>query len=140
VLSDIRHLVRQGEQARVLPGVRVKMAIADRRIALMPLSLDLTGVRAAVIRPSTLLDGLIDFWEMCWRQAVPLDAPAAQELAEDDQSLLRLLVSGLKDEAIARQLGWSVRTMRRRMSALHDLLGAANRFQAGAIAARRGYL
>jgi hypothetical protein len=30
--------------------------------------------------------------------------------------------------------------MRRRMSSLHELLGAANRFQAGAIAARRGWL
>nr|WP_284716815.1 LuxR C-terminal-related transcriptional regulator [Streptomyces sp. G1] len=54
--------------------------------------------------------------------------------------LLALLVSGLKDEAIARQLGWSVRTMRRRMSRLHDQLGAANRFQAGAVAARRGWI
>ncbi|WP_323184895.1 LuxR C-terminal-related transcriptional regulator [Streptomyces sp. NBC_00193] len=59
------------------------------------------------------------------------------EPGEEDRLLLALLVSGLKDEAIARQLGWSVRTMRRRMSRLHDQLGAANRFQAGAVAARR---
>ena len=140
VLGDIRELVRHGEQARVLPGLRIKLAIADRRLALMPLSLDLTGVRAAVIRPSTLLDGLVDYWELCWRQAVPLHAPAEDPLAEDDRALLTLLVSGLKDEAIARQLGWSVRTMRRRISRLHELLGAANRFQAGVIAARRGWL
>ncbi|NUR48752.1 MAG: hypothetical protein HOV71_11505 [Hamadaea sp.] len=140
VLGDIRELVRHGEQARVLPGLRVKVAIADRRLALMPLSLDLTRVRAAVIRPSTLLDALVDYWELAWRQAVPLDAPADDILAEDDRALLTLLVSGLKDEAIARQLGWSVRTMRRRISRLHDLLGAANRFQAGVIAARRGWL
>ncbi|NUR70183.1 MAG: hypothetical protein HOU81_05145 [Hamadaea sp.] len=140
VLGDIRELVRHGEQARVLPGLRVKVAIADRRLALMPLSLDLTRVRAAVIRPSTLLDALVDYWELAWRQAVPLDAPAEDPLAEDDRALLTLLVSGLKDEAIARQLGWSVRTMRRRISRLHELLGAANRFQAGVIAARRGWL
>jgi hypothetical protein len=30
--------------------------------------------------------------------------------------------------------------MRRRISRLHDLLGATNRFQAGAIAAGRGWL
>jgi transcription initiation factor IIE alpha subunit len=140
VLGDIRELVRHGEQARVLPGLRIKLAIADRRLGLMPLSLDLTGVRAAVIRPSTLLDGLVDYWELCWQHAVPLDAPAEDPLGEDDRLLLTLLVSGLKDEAIARQLGWSVRTMRRRISRLHELLGAANRFQAGVIAARRGWL
>jgi DNA-binding CsgD family transcriptional regulator/DNA-binding MarR family transcriptional regulator len=140
VLGDIRELIGHGEQARVLPGLRVKLAIADRRLALMPLSLDLTDVRAVVIRPSALLDALIDYWEMCWRQATPLDAPAEDPLAEEDRQLLTLLVSGLKDEAIARQLGLSIRTMRRRMSRLLDLLGAANRFQAGVIAARSGWL
>jgi DNA-binding CsgD family transcriptional regulator/predicted transcriptional regulator len=140
VLGDIRELVRHGEEARVLPGVRIKLAIADRRLALMPLSLDMTDVRAAVIRPSTLLDGLIDLWELCWSKALPLDAPADDPLSEEDRDLLTLLVSGLKDEAIARQLGWSVRTMRRRMSHLHELLGAANRFQAGVIASRRGLI
>jgi DNA-binding CsgD family transcriptional regulator len=140
VLGDIRELIRHGEQARVLPGMRIKLAISDRRLALMPLSLDLTDVRAAVIRPSTLLDALIDLWELSWKAAVPLEAPAEDPLSEEDRQLLILLVGGLKDEAIARQLGWSVRTMRRRMSHLHEMLGAANRFQAGAIAVRKGWL
>ncbi|WP_372349199.1 helix-turn-helix domain-containing protein [Streptomyces sp. KL116D] len=141
VLDDIRRLVGLGEQARVLPGLRVKLAIADDRVALMPLSLTLSSeVRAAVIRPSALLDTLIDHWELCWRVAEPLDAPAEGPLDEDDRLMLSLLVSGLKDEAIARQLGWSVRTMRRRTSRLHQLLGASNRFQAGVIAQRRGWL
>lgn len=140
VLDDIQGLIGHGEQARVLPGIRVKIAIADRRLALMPLSLDFTDVVAAVIRPSTLLDALVDYWDLCWRAAVPLEAPPDDPLAPEDRDLLRLLVAGLKDEAIARQLGWSIRTMRRRISRLHDLLGAANRFQAGVIAARRGLL
>ncbi|MFB6549427.1 helix-turn-helix domain-containing protein [Streptomyces sp. NPDC056405] len=142
VLDDIKHLVDRGEQARVLPGLRVKLALADHRLALMPLSLDLTDVRAAVIRPSALLDALVDYWQLCWHRATPLIGPAgtADEPAEQDKLLLSLLVSGLKDEAIARQLGWSVRTMRRRMSRLHEQLGASNRFQAGVIAAQRGWL
>ncbi|MFD3559913.1 helix-turn-helix domain-containing protein [Streptomyces sp. NPDC058686] len=142
VLGDIRELVAHGEQARVLPGLRIKLAISDRRLALMPLSLDFTAeVRAAVIRPSALLDGLIDYWELCWRTATPLGAPAGDDpLGEEDRQMLTLLVGGLKDEAIARQLGWSVRTMRRRISRLHEELGAANRFQAGVIAARRGWI
>jgi hypothetical protein len=146
VLGDIRELVNHGEQARVLPGLRIKLAIADRRLALMPLSLDLTDVRAAVIRPSTLLDGLIDYWEMCWQAALPLPTVSSGSsepsggLSDDDRALLTLLVSGLKDEAIARQLGWSLRTMRRRIAGLIEELGAANRFQAGVIANRRGWI
>jgi len=140
VHDDIRQLVADGEQARVLPGLRVKLAIADKRLALMPLSLDMTDVRAAVIRSSSLLDALIDYWELAWRQALPLDGPTVDPVSEEDRALLRMLVSGLKDEAIARQLDWSIRTMRRRMSRLQALLGAENRFQAGVIAARRGWI
>lgn len=58
----------------------------------------------------------------------------------DTRQLLTLLASGLKDDAIARQLGLSTRTMRRRIRTLLDELSAANRFQAGVQAARRGWL
>lgn len=147
VFDDIQRLVGHGEQARVLPGLRVKLAIADDTLAVMPLSLDLADVRAAVIRPSTLLDGLIDYWQLCWQHATPLPGAHRPEGAnpgdtpsEEERLLLSLLVSGLKDESVARQLGWSLRTMRRRVSALTQRLGAANRFQAGVIAAQRGWL
>lgn len=145
-LDEIDQLIARGEQARVLPGLPVKLAIADRRTALMPLSLDMATVRAIVVHECTLLDALLDLFESYWAQALPLrGSPSAADtdppdLAEDDQSLLRLLVSGLKDEAIARQLGWSLRTMRRRIRRLLDQLGAENRFQAGVQAARRGWL
>ncbi|MDG4791511.1 helix-turn-helix domain-containing protein [Micromonospora sp. WMMD1102] len=145
-LNEIDQLIARGEQARVLPGLPIKLAIADRRIALLPLTLDMTNVRAIVVHSSTLLAALLDLFESYWQQALPLrglpggDTDALDDLAEDDQSLLRLLVSGLKDEAIARQLGWSLRTMRRRMRRMLDQLGAENRFQAGVRAARRGWL
>jgi DNA-binding NarL/FixJ family response regulator len=49
-----------------------------------------------------------------------------------------LLAAGLKDEAIARQLGVSLRTIHRRTGDLLDRLGARTRFQAGMQAARQG--
>jgi DNA-binding NarL/FixJ family response regulator len=54
--------------------------------------------------------------------------------------VLQLLTTGLKDEAIARQLGTSMRTTRRRIASLLATLGVATRFQAGVEAARRGLL
>ncbi|MFK0110786.1 LuxR C-terminal-related transcriptional regulator [Streptomyces sp. NPDC091217] len=140
LLLEVQDLARRGEQAWVLPGLRVELAVADRRLALLPLTFDLTDVRAVVVRPSALLDALVDFFELCRRQAVPLHGEAGDELGDEDRSLLALMAAGLKDEAIARRLGWSPRTMRRRVSALLTRLGATNRFQAGAIAARRGWL
>ena len=54
--------------------------------------------------------------------------------------MLDLLQMGMKDESIARQLGVSLRTVRRRIADLMDDLGASTRFQAGAEAARRDLL
>jgi len=48
-----------------------------------------------------------------------------------------MLGTGMKDEAVARELGISVRTLGRRMSGLLEALGARTRFQAGLQAGRR---
>jgi len=53
---------------------------------------------------------------------------------------LALLASGLKDEAIARQLDVHVHTARRRITGLLERLDATTRFQAGMQASRRGWL
>ncbi|MFD1936887.1 hypothetical protein ACFSKW_35995 [Nonomuraea mangrovi] len=50
-----------------------------------------------------------------------------------------MLAAGLKDEAVVRRLGVSLRTVHRRVSELTDRLGARTRFQAGLLAARRGW-
>jgi DNA-binding NarL/FixJ family response regulator len=54
--------------------------------------------------------------------------------------LLEALGSGAQDEQIARRLGLSLRTVRRRVAELMEELGAQSRFQAGVEAARRGWL
>ena len=64
--------------------------------------------RLPQIRPSTLLDALMDFWDICWPQALPLDAPdddvarAPAALSDGDRALLTLLVAGFADGAIAQ--------------------------------------
>ena len=54
--------------------------------------------------------------------------------------LLRQLASGAQDEQIARTLGISLRTVRRRVADLLIELGVDSRFQAGVEAVRRGWL
>ncbi|MFC6678324.1 response regulator transcription factor [Nonomuraea ferruginea] len=54
--------------------------------------------------------------------------------------VVRLAAQGLSDEAIARHLGVSVRTVRTRFAEAMTELGAQSRFQAGVEAARRGWL
>jgi DNA-binding NarL/FixJ family response regulator len=51
-----------------------------------------------------------------------------------------LLTAGVKDQAIARQLGVSLRTIRRRLANLMREAGAVSRFQLGMLAGRRGWV
>lgn len=61
-------------------------------------------------------------------------------LSERERELLVLLSAGCGDDSMAVQLGISVRTVRRRISAIMTRLGARSRFQAGAKAAHEGWL
>jgi len=73
--------------------------------------------------------------------AVPgLDGQRYTEGVTDQRLLLGQLAGGAKDEQIARALGLSVRTVRRRVAELLEELGADSRFQAGVEAVRRGWI
>jgi len=54
--------------------------------------------------------------------------------------LLQELAAGARDEQIARSLGLSLRTVRRRVADLLIERGVDTRFQAGVEAVRRGWL
>jgi sugar-specific transcriptional regulator TrmB/DNA-binding CsgD family transcriptional regulator len=142
--EELGRLMAAGEEARLLANLPMKLAIADRSAALVTLTAETAQDQAAVIHRSTLLDALMVLFEQFWGQAVPL-APDdrrqdADGLTDLDRRILGLLLTGAKDDAIARQLGLSERTMRRRMRALFDALGVSTRFQAGVQAARRGWI
>ncbi|RJL35584.1 TrmB family transcriptional regulator [Bailinhaonella thermotolerans] len=139
-MEAVRRLAALGEQARMLPELPVKLRIYDRSKALMPLT---TAERAleslAIVHPSGPLDALFALFEALWATASPITpGPAAPGGREDPhEEVIALLAAGLKDETIARHLGVSTRTARRRIAAAMDLLNAATRFQAGVNAARQ---
>lgn len=56
------------------------------------------------------------------------------------RQLLMLMHTGAIDEAIARELGVSARTVHRRITRLQNLLGVRSRFQLGVIACQRGWV
>ena len=127
----------------------MKLFIVDGQQALLALEKDGDTVRSAmVIHPSSLLDALRRLFDGLWQRAVPISqpgsrvdgAPALEAPTDHDAVLLTLLATGLTDEAIARQLDVSQRTVQRYIRGLMDRLGADTRFQAGLQAARRGWL
>ncbi|MFI7064234.1 LuxR C-terminal-related transcriptional regulator [Kribbella sp. NPDC050124] len=127
-----------GETSRVHPQVPMKLAVFDRKMALLPLSVDQLVDTALVVHPCALLDALIEMFTLLWDQAVPVVPPATTDPL--DARLMTLLAAGFKDDAIARQLGLSSRTVGRRVAELMETLGARTRFQAGIHAQRRHLL
>jgi DNA-binding CsgD family transcriptional regulator len=91
-----------------------------------------------VIREPMLITVFATLFDLAWETAYPIRPMGAAGAA--DGPLLDLLSRGLKDEAIARHLGWSLRTVRRRVAGLMDDVGARTRFQLGAEAVRAGRL
>ncbi|TCO51144.1 regulatory LuxR family protein [Kribbella antiqua] len=127
-----------GETSRVHPQVPMKLAVFDRKAALLPLSVDQLVDSALVVHPCALLDALIEMFTLLWDQAVPVVPSAKADPL--DARLMTLLAAGFKDDAIARQLALSSRTVGRRVAELMETLGARTRFQAGIHAQRRRLL
>ncbi len=142
-LDQVMECIAAGERARSLPSVRMKMIIADRSLALVPISFSAaeTGTRI-LVHASPLLDALVLCFESLWAQATPIGTAQGSPTAISDQDrrLLSMLAGGLKDRAIARTLGVTERTVGRRVQELMAQLKASTRFQAGLQAARRGWL
>ncbi len=140
MLADIR----AGEQARVAAHLPMKLFVVDRGLAFVPMSLADDDRAALLVHPSGLLDALIALFEAVWSRAAPLRLDPldgdSTELAPAEARLVLLLRAGLTDEAIARQLGWSSRTVHRRIRALLDHTGAETRFQLGCRAVEQGWV
>lgn len=132
---------RMGEEIRVLAHVPTRLFVIPLTHALVP---DMPGYETAgvlAVHERALVLLLAQYVELLWDRAVPvpeLDLRGARERSR--RLLLSELAAGAADEQIARTLGVSLRTVRRRVSDLLIDLGADSRFQAGVEAARRGWI
>jgi DNA-binding NarL/FixJ family response regulator len=89
-----------------------------------------------LIREPMIVAAFTSLFDRAFDRALPVADGA--DLGDLDRRLLRLLGLGLKDESIARYLGCSLRTVRRRVAHLMDVHGAQTRFQLGLAVAREG--
>jgi hypothetical protein len=129
----------QGEVQRYVPELPLKMMLADETVAVIALTR--TGVDGALlVRSKPLLAMLRSFFDLLWEQAEPIDGEEPMLTTDKYGRLPELLAAGLGDETIARVLGVGVRTVRRDIAVLMDDLGATSRYQAGALAERRGLI
>ncbi len=141
--------IEAGESVRVTDSLPLRLVIADRSLALLPLAPTASdsGGGALLVHESGLLDALLHLFDLVWassNEVVPSASGVfvldADRIADVDARILTLLLAGLTDQAIGGQLGMSLRTVQRRVSGLMDRASVVTRFQLGHEACRRGWV
>ncbi|MFB7411884.1 helix-turn-helix transcriptional regulator [Streptomyces sp. NPDC056202] len=133
----VSELAEQGAQVRGTAGPLERMAIFDRRTAMVATDpADITRGALVVHHPG-LVSQLLALFESRWSQSSDVmdDLPSDAELR-----VLRAMAHVDKDEAGARELGMSVRTYRGHIAVLMRRLGAPNRFRAALTARERNWI
>ncbi|GGX43946.1 helix-turn-helix domain-containing protein [Streptomyces fructofermentans] len=138
-------LTSLGGEVRTIATLPVRLLIVDRTTAVLPMDGEASAAGALFLRGSGILAALCELFDSVWERATPLGSGRDKERDERDltateSQYLRLLSLGHTDEAIAKRLGVSPRTARRTAAELMERLDARSRFQAGAEAARRGWI
>jgi sugar-specific transcriptional regulator TrmB len=130
--ADLRSLLSEGEEARVIGSLPVKLILYDDWAATIPVvSPRGEQMGRVIVHKSSLLDGLAALFEAYWARAVPLQ-PAASSTSEGfDAELLACLAGGQTDDTTARVLGVSRSTVQRRVKELMTAAGVRTRFQLG---------
>ena len=131
----VADLTQAGAEVRVASRVPVDALVIDRAVAIFP---EASG--AAVATAPGIVAATVELFEQMWPDHAVLKAPQGPDPSAQERELLLMLSAGWVDESIAAQLGVSVRTVRRRVAAIMNRLGARSRFQAGVMATSAGWV
>ncbi|KJL38567.1 Sugar-specific transcriptional regulator TrmB [Microbacterium terrae] len=133
-LRALDNRVAMGHEVRIADAPLIKLAIADGNVGMLQVS----ATTAVVLhRPLVVLG--IELFESVWRHARPYE-PGTTPLEPADRRLLQLMLAGLTDTAMARQLDISPRTVQRRLRALMDEARVTTRSQLGWHALRSNWV
>nr|WP_042179063.1 LuxR C-terminal-related transcriptional regulator [Kibdelosporangium sp. MJ126-NF4]CEL13612.1 putative regulatory protein [Kibdelosporangium sp. MJ126-NF4]CTQ99298.1 putative regulatory protein [Kibdelosporangium sp. MJ126-NF4] len=136
---QVVELAAAGAVVRTLAHVPADSMVIDGRITIVPTG----GTSLAAFTLPAVVSTAAELFDQVWPRAMPLlpdDPPASPALTVRQHDVLTLLGQGHTDDSAAAQLRVSVRTVRRTVAEIMARLGARSRFQAGVIAADRGWL
>ncbi|WP_097237239.1 MULTISPECIES: helix-turn-helix transcriptional regulator [unclassified Streptomyces] len=139
-LGRARAAAGAGAEVRLVPDLPLSMTLVDGHTAVLTHDPSGTGGGLIVRQPAVLL-ALTSLFETRWQQGRRLESTRREDgRTPAELAVLRALATGAKDDAVARQLGTSVRTVRRIVHALMEQAGTGSRFEFGAYAASRGWV
>lgn len=143
-LAYAQWTTENGGEVRTSPLLPPRLLVFDRTTAIVPIDPANSRLGALCTTAPGIVASIVTLFEQTWNTAVPLGATRARPLqdgiTQNERELLKLLASGMTDEAAGKRLGVSLRTVRRQMSALMERLEATSRFEAGLKASQRGWL
>ncbi|MGW1881434.1 helix-turn-helix domain-containing protein [Streptomyces sp. NPDC001970] len=147
-LTEVSASLGRDEQVRVVDRVPTKLVVADRALAMVPLTGRGSEPSALVVHASGLLESLMGLFEAVWRDALPLRLGTGAQLTEEavtgpdatDLEVLSLLLAGMTDASVAKQLELGLRTVQRRVKGLMELTGVTTRLQLGWHAYEKGWV
>lgn len=138
--SHAQWLAHECVAPRTVTTVPTRAMIMDRDVSVV---IDDSG-DVRVVRASAELERLCALAERLWESGATVRRsgrnPGAATPRHRSEVVLRLLSEGLTDDAIARRLGCSVRTVRNDVASAMEALEARSRFQAGARAMQVGLI
>ncbi|MFI1962844.1 helix-turn-helix domain-containing protein [Streptomyces pathocidini] len=138
-IAELTAALGRDERVRVIDRVPTKLVVADGTLAMVPLTRRTSEPAALVVHAGGLLEALMGLFEGVWRDALPLRLGADHTPYEEeregpdaaDLEILSLLLAGLTDASVAKQLDLGLRTVQRRVKRLMELTGVTTRLQLG---------
>lgn len=141
----LERLAANGAHIRTRVSVPLRAIVFDRNRLVVRREPENPEAGAVVVREPGVVAVAVALFEEEWDRSLPFradgDADAVRdEIGEPELAVLRLLMRGETDAAVARRLAVSDRTVRRLIANLYGLAGVRGRFELGAVAAARGWL
>lgn len=134
-----RHIAQvedAGGQVRTVDQVIGRLLLCDRSSAYLVHSDSSPYAGAVEITHPGIVAFLVCVFEEAWQRGTPVSAQAVRSrepviVDEVERAVMRLLVSGHTDDAIARRLGVSRRTVAGHVARISQQLGSRSRAQLG---------
>jgi DNA-binding NarL/FixJ family response regulator len=136
--DEIRDFMDRGGEVRVGDRVTPPMVVVDREIAFLPGRSHAHPEWGTVTRTPSVVESLVAVFEAHWGSA---QVPGGDRFMSDQQyEVIVLLASGMTDEAVARKLDISPRTVQRHVHRIMELLGVRSRLELGIRLTKLGML
>ncbi|MFH8736397.1 helix-turn-helix domain-containing protein [Streptomyces sp. NPDC017964] len=129
--DHVAQSLADGVQVRTVAEVPYKLILCDGSVAMLPLHGREGDVDPAVVLRGGLAHVARELFEQVWDRGRPYQEQSHDGVDPVDAHILRLLLAGLTDTAVAGQVQLSARTVQRRLQALMARAEATTRLQLG---------